>query len=37
VVAGVTSFGKNGTCAGQGGVHRVDRKDDLDWLDTFLN
>jgi secreted trypsin-like serine protease len=37
VVAGVTSFGKNGTCAGQGGVYRVDRKDDLDWLDTFLN
>lgn len=32
VIAGVTSFGKNGTCAGQGGVYRVDRADDLDWL-----
>ncbi len=35
VVAGVTSFGKNGTCAGQGGVYRVDRADDLDWLAAF--
>jgi secreted trypsin-like serine protease len=35
LVAGVTSFGKNGTCAGQGGVYRVDRADDLDWLATF--
>jgi len=35
VVVGVTSFGKNGTCAGQGGVYRVDRADDLDWLATF--
>ena len=32
VIAGVTSCGKNGTCAGQGGVYRVDRADDLDWL-----
>jgi hypothetical protein len=32
VVGGVTSFGKNGTCAGTGGVYRVDRADDLDWL-----
>jgi len=31
-IAGVTSFGKNGTCAGQGGVYRVDRPDDLNWL-----
>ena len=37
VVAGVTSFGKNGTCAGQGGVYRVDRADDLDWLATFAD
>jgi secreted trypsin-like serine protease len=36
VVGGVTSFGVNGTCAGTGGVYRVDRKDDLDWLATFL-
>jgi V8-like Glu-specific endopeptidase len=36
VVAGVTSFGLNSTCAGTGGVYRVDRADDLDWLyDTF--
>jgi secreted trypsin-like serine protease len=32
VVAGVTSFGMNGTCGGTGGVYRVDRSDDLDWL-----
>ena len=37
VVAGVTSFGRNDTCAGTGGVYRVDRADDLDWLATFLN
>jgi hypothetical protein len=36
VVGGVTSFGKNGNCAGTGGVYRVDRADDLEWLyDTF--
>jgi hypothetical protein len=34
-VAGVTSFGINGNCAGTGGVYRVDRDDDLDWLFTF--
>lgn len=32
VIGGVTSFGKNGTCAGTGGVYRVDQADDLDWL-----
>ena len=32
IVAGVTSFGLNSTCAGTGGVYRVDRADDLDWL-----
>lgn len=32
VVAGVTSFGLNSTCAGTGGVYRVDRADDLDWI-----
>ncbi|MDI6696400.1 MAG: trypsin-like serine protease [Anaerolineales bacterium] len=32
VVAGVTSFGLNGNCAGTGGVYRVDRADDLGWL-----
>ncbi len=32
VVGGVTSFGLNGTCGGTGGVYRVDRADDLNWL-----
>jgi Trypsin len=32
VVAGVTSFGLNSQCGGTGGVYRVDRKDDLNWL-----
>lgn len=31
-IGGVTSFGINGNCAGTGGVYRVDRADDLDWL-----
>jgi secreted trypsin-like serine protease len=35
VIAGVTSFGLNRTCAGTGGVYRVDQADDLDWLATF--
>ena len=35
VVGAVTSFGINGNCAGTGGVYRVDRKGDLDWLATF--
>jgi len=32
IVGGVTSFGLNGNCAGTGGVYRVDRADDLNWL-----
>jgi hypothetical protein len=32
VVAGVTSFGNNGNCAGTGGVFRMDRANVLDWL-----
>ena len=32
VIGGVTSYGKNGNCAGTGGVYRVDRADDLNWL-----
>jgi len=36
VIAGVTSFGMNGNCAGTGGVYRVDRADDLTWVATFL-
>jgi len=36
VVAGVTSFGMNSTCAGTGGVMRVDRGYVLDWIyDAF--
>ena len=35
VIAGVTSFGLNGSCGGTGGVYRVDRADDLGWLKTF--
>ncbi|NUR70858.1 MAG: trypsin-like serine protease [Hamadaea sp.] len=34
VVGGVTSFGLNDTCAGTGGVYRVDRSDDLGWLNS---
>ena len=37
VIGGVTSFGKNGNCAGTGGVYRIDRADDLEWLATFLD
>jgi len=37
VVGGVTSFGLNGACGGTGGVYRVDRADDLDWLATFMD
>lgn len=34
-VAGVTSFGMNGNCAGTGGVFRTDRSWSLNWLATF--
>ena len=36
VIAGVTSFGKNGTCGGTGGVFRLDRQDVLDFVRSFL-
>lgn len=36
VVAGVTSFGINGNCAGTGGVFRMDRSWSLDWVKSFL-
>ena len=36
VVAGVTSFGRNGNCAGTGGVFRMDREDVLDFVNSFL-
>lgn len=37
VVAGVTSFGINGNCAGTGGVFRMDRQDVLDFVTPFLS
>jgi secreted trypsin-like serine protease len=37
VVAGVTSFGLNGNCAGTGGVFRVDRKNVQDFINGFMN
>ncbi|MBI5029535.1 MAG: trypsin-like serine protease [Chloroflexi bacterium] len=36
VVAGVTSFGINGNCAGTGGVFRMDRQNVLDFVDPYL-
>lgn len=35
VVAGVTSFGLNGNCAGTGGVFRVDRQNVLEFVNSF--
>ena len=37
VVAGVTSFGLNGSCGGTGGVFRVDRTDVLNFISTYLH
>jgi secreted trypsin-like serine protease len=37
VVAGVTSFGINGNCAGTGGVFRMDRQNVLDFVNSFLH
>jgi len=37
VVGGVTSYGKNGNCAGTGGVYRMDRSWSLDWVNSFLS
>jgi len=36
IVAGVTSFGANGNCAGTGGVFRMDRQNVLDFVHTYL-
>lgn len=36
VVAGVTSFGINGNCAGTGGVFRMDRQNVLDFVNDYL-
>lgn len=37
VVAGVTSFGVNGNCAGTGGVFRMDRQNVLDFVNFYLD
>ena len=37
VIGGVTSFGINGNCAGTGGVYRMDRQHDIDWVNSFLD
>jgi V8-like Glu-specific endopeptidase len=36
VVAGITSFGINGNCAGTGGVFRTDRQNVLDFINGFM-
>jgi len=36
IVAGVTSFGINGNCAGTGGVFRMDRQNVLDFVGSYL-
>lgn len=36
VVAGVTSFGLNGSCGGTGGVFRLDKRDVLDFVARYL-
>ena len=37
IVAGVTSFGINGNCAGTGGVFRMDRQNVQDFIYDFMN
>ena len=36
IIAGVTSFGINGNCAGTGGVFRMDRQNVLDFVQSYL-
>jgi hypothetical protein len=36
VIGGVTSFGLNSTCGGTGGVFRLDRKNVLDFVNSYL-
>ena len=36
VIAGVTSFGLNGSCGGTGGVFRLDRRNVLDFIAQYL-
>jgi secreted trypsin-like serine protease len=37
IVAGITSFGINGNCAGTGGVFRTDRQNVQDFIYDFMN
>ncbi len=37
VIGGVTSYGINGNCAGTGGVYRLDRSWNLDWITTAFD
>lgn len=37
VIAGVTSFGLNGSCGGTGGVFRLDRQNVLDFVKRYLH
>lgn len=37
IIAGVTSFGINGNCAGTGGVFRIDRQDVLEFIQNYLD
>lgn len=37
VVAGITSFGMNGTCGGTGGVFRTDRQDVQEFVNAYLH
>jgi secreted trypsin-like serine protease len=37
IVAGITSFGVNGNCAGTGGVFRTDRQNVQDFVNGFMN
>lgn len=36
ILAGVTSYGLNPTCAGVGGIYRLDNAEDLAWIQSFL-
>ena len=36
LIAGITSFGLNSTCAGTGGVFRTDRQNVLDFVNSYM-
>jgi hypothetical protein len=36
ILAGVTSYGINPTCAGVGGIYRLDNAEDIAWIESFL-